>query len=259
MLALVLGLLIGGVLGLTGAGGAIFALPLFTLLLHLPTQDAIALSLASVAIGAAIGSWQRRRDVIWLPTAAFASLGALLAPLGRLASQQIAETALHLLFVAVALFIAARMWRRAQRVKAATPEYYHCELNDQQQIRLQPRCMGAIALSGSATGFLSGLLGVGGGFLITPVLLRLTPARLEQVIATSLAVITASALSGALFSLPALRQLPGPLTLSLLGGIGLGVIAGALLAKRLDPAYIQRGFALLAVIAALSILLPIVF
>ncbi|EDY86996.1 conserved domain protein, putative [gamma proteobacterium HTCC5015] len=258
LLAGAIGVALGVVLGLTGAGGAIFALPLFTLLLGLDTQSAISLSLATVAVGAFIGAVRRHRDIIWMPAAAFSLLGVVFAPMGRWVSGQISEAVIVSLFAIVTVVIARRMWLRAARGDSERDAESLCEMTSPTRVRLQPRCMGALSATGSATGFLSGLLGVGGGFLITPVLLRLTPAKLNQVVATSLLVIAAAAVSGALFSLEELRALPVIVSASVMTGAIAGVLIGAQCVRWVPASTVQRLFAVLALMAAVAVVWPVV-
>ncbi len=257
MLAVLIGSALGLVLGLTGAGGAIFALPLLTLLLGLDTQSAISLSLATVAVGALFGAIRRHRDIIWMPAAAFAAFGIVFAPLGRWASQQSPDWLIAALFVAVTLMIARRMWLRASRGDAEKDCSSLCEMTSPSRVRLERRCVGAISLTGSATGFLSGLLGVGGGFLITPVLLRLTAASLHQVVATSLLIIAAAALSGAAFSYQQLSALPPAISIQVILGSVVGVLAGAQLSSFVPATVVQRVFAALALLAAAAVILAL--
>jgi uncharacterized membrane protein YfcA len=92
-------------------------------------------------------------------------------------------------------------------------------------------------------GLLSGLLGVGGGFLIVPLLLALSPIGMPQAVSTSLVVITL--VSGAAFvSHLGLKQ---PLNWTLLGLITLGSLLGMGLsqglAKKIANAQLQKIFA----------------
>ena len=66
---LLVGLIIGLVLGLTGAGGSVFAVPLLILLAKLPVNEAIGLALGAVSISALYGSisnW-REHNILWSP------------------------------------------------------------------------------------------------------------------------------------------------------------------------------------------------
>ncbi len=259
ILAAAIGIGLGIVLGLTGAGGAIFALPLFTLLLGLDTQSAISLSLATVAVGALIGAIRRHQDIIWMPALAFAAFGVVFSPLGRWVSKQSPDWLIASLFVAVTLIIARRMWLRATRGDAEKDCTSLCEMTSPTRVRLERRCVGAISITGSATGFLSGLLGVGGGFLITPVLLRLTAASLNQVVATSLLIIAAAAVSGAAFSYQQLAALPPVTSISVIAGAIAGVLIGAQLANVVPASVVQRIFAIMALLAAAAVLLSLRF
>lgn len=84
-MAIGIGLLIGLVLGLTGAGGSVLAVPLLALCLHLPLQDATGIALGAVAVSAASGVLARFKDgqVLWVPALILGMGGMALAPLGQ--------------------------------------------------------------------------------------------------------------------------------------------------------------------------------
>src|SRR5690625_2461659 len=87
MVTLVLiGVLIGLVLGLTGAGGSVFAVPLLILLAGFSMTDAVGLSLGTVAastIYASVRSGLQQHTILWKPGAILALVGAVSAPLGK--------------------------------------------------------------------------------------------------------------------------------------------------------------------------------
>ena len=95
LLLLVIGLLIGLVLGLTGAGGSVFAVPLLMLLAGLPMSDAVGISLGAVAASTLFGSLrnhfqhQDKHHILWLPGAILAGAGAVTAPLGKWLGMQL--------------------------------------------------------------------------------------------------------------------------------------------------------------------------
>ncbi|WP_312361078.1 TSUP family transporter, partial [Stutzerimonas balearica] len=74
--ALGIGIVLGLLLGLTGAGGSLVALPLL-LSLHLPLRDAIGVSLGAVAMSAFVGAVPRARlgQVAWRPALLLALCG----------------------------------------------------------------------------------------------------------------------------------------------------------------------------------------
>ncbi len=108
--ALILGLL----LGLTGAGGSLVALPLL-LSLHLPLRDAIGVSLGAVALSALIGAMPRARQgqVAWRPVLVLALAGWPSNAIGQWLGQFVPEGGLIVAFCLLVLWSAWRMWRGA--------------------------------------------------------------------------------------------------------------------------------------------------
>ena len=112
-MSVIIGLLIGSVLGLTGAGGSIFAVPLLILLLDLPINDAIGIALGAVAVSALMGTisnW-RAKYILWVPALTLGLGGALVAPIGKYLGSQLPATFLLVGFCALAFSIAGIMWR----------------------------------------------------------------------------------------------------------------------------------------------------
>lgn len=105
-------------------------------------------------------------------------------------------------------------------------------------------CRTALIMAGLVTGLLSGLFGVGGGFLIVPILMWMSDLPIERAIATSLAVIAAISLSGSLSFLAhtALEDY-GSVILTLMAGALVGMTAGRQLATRLAGPRLQAVFA----------------
>src|SRR5690606_826601 len=171
--ALGIGLILGLLLGLTGAGGSLVALPLL-LSLHLPLRDAIGVSLGAVAMSALIGAIPRARlgQVAWRPALLLALSGLPGNALGQWLGRFVPETALVRAIVALSLCQAWRQRRSSNRPPNAAGG----------PLRLTPLL--AIVLS---VGTLSGRMGGGGGFLIVPALLRFSPLPLLSAMATYMA------------------------------------------------------------------------
>ena len=113
-MSVLIGLIIGLVLGLTGAGGSIFAVPLLMLLLGLPINDAIGIALGAVAVSALIGTlsnW-RAQYILWVPALSLGLAGALVAPIGKYLGSQLSPTMLLMGFCLLAFIIAGIMWRQ---------------------------------------------------------------------------------------------------------------------------------------------------
>jgi uncharacterized membrane protein YfcA len=81
---LFIGALIGLILGLTGSGGSLVAVPLLVVLLSIELSEAIGISLAVVAFSAAIGVFHHFKSgsIEWMPTITFAGVSSALTPLG---------------------------------------------------------------------------------------------------------------------------------------------------------------------------------
>ena len=110
-----------------------------------------------------------------------------------------------------------------------------------------------VLLGGIGVGFLTGFLGVGGGFLIVPALVLLLGMDMRDVVGSSLVVIainSAAGLSGHL-SEAALNWLLIGMLLS--GGVP-GLLLGSQLAKRLPAARLCQGFAVFVVVLAATLL-----
>ncbi len=109
-------------------------------------------------------------------------------------------------------------------------------------MRLTPPCMLVLVCAGAVTGLLTGVLGVGGGFVIVPVLMAVTQPGIHRAVATSLVVITLLSAGGPV-SATALGQLPrSPAALSFCLGCVSRLVLGRLLALRVAAAPLPRGF-----------------
>lgn len=230
-----IGVLLGLLLGLTGAGGSLIALPLL-LSLHLPLVDAVGVSLGAVSIAALSGLLGRYRDVAWWPVFAIAISGIPGTALGQYLGSLLPEQPLIIAFCLLVLWLAQRLWRSASSAMHS--------------LRAHSHYLGLVG-SGIAVGSLSGLLGVGGGFLVVPLLRWLTPLNVMGAAASSLAVIVL--VSGSGFALYAAQHdTPWPLLSSLIAGGGVGALLGNLLAKVIGGIHVQRVFAVLLVGVSVS-------
>jgi len=191
MLEIGVGLIVGLILGLTGAGGAVFAVPMFVLLLGFSPNDAMGASLGVVSVSAFVGVFVRLKKKVICGGTALAMLigGALFAPVGRWVGSKTDETMLMIGFSLLAVFIASRMWRqaRAQRRRASLDVSVVEPIKPQGWVMLG---------AGSATGLLSGLFGVGGGFFIVPILTLYARMDMRRASSTSLLVISVVSTSG---------------------------------------------------------------
>lgn len=264
------GAVVGLALGLTGGGGSIFAVPLLIYGLGLSPTQAVPISLVAVAIIALIGAVQSIRDrlVVWQPTIMFAVGGVIGAPIGVLISRALESRWIVMGFALLALIVGLTMWRMARTnptqasvVRARTyggDEGPVCALTPDGQLRFSAPCALILTLIGLFTGVLSGLFGVGGGFLIVPALVLVTRMGINRAVATSLMIITAIGFSGAASALWSGGMLWLVLMPFIVGG-ATGMISGRFLAKRLASASLQSGFAIAIVLVGMAMLLDGIF
>lgn len=264
---LAIGVIIGAVLGLTGAGGSVLAVPLLMLLLGLDPATATGLALGVVAISSAYGAIQRiqKKEVLWIPALLFGVSGMLLAPVGRWLAYAAGPQVIISGFALLSFMIASRMlWQsilkpeeagvvRADMSPAKEAGALLCRLSDTRQFDWRLRCMAGLTGGGALTGILSGFFGVGGGFLIVPFLNQLNSVSMRHAVATSLVIIAGVAGSGFVSHLSHTVVDWLHLLWLGLGGIG-GMVIGSLVASRIAGVHLQRIFAIIIVLMAFIIL-----
>lgn len=262
MLALLVGLVIGLVLGLTGAGGSVLAVPLLMQGLGLAPVTAASLSLGAVALAAALGVLLRlgKRQVVWQAAVMVGATGALAVPAGQWLARRLPEQALVAAFTLLVAVIAVRMWRQAEQQPEATrvvraglqdaavADNAACALSDSGLLEWRWPCALRMAGVGLVAGVLSGLFGVGGGFVIVPALVLFTGLPMVQAVATSLAIIMAVSSTG--FAAYLLTQPLPPAAGAVMAGSLAGMLLGSALAPRLAGPALQRLFVVLMVALA---------
>ena len=236
LLALIGALAIGLSLGLLGSGGSILTVPVLHYLVGQPDKLAIGGSLLVVGLIAAAASipYAMHRQVDWRNVARFGLPGMAGAWLGATLAHWVPGPVQLALFAAVMLVAAWRMLRGAPvQATDATPHPY------------------AVVAGGAGVGALSGLVGVGGGFLVVPALVLLAGVPMANAVGTSLAVIALNAFTGFARYLGVLDQQSLELDWSVLLAIaGVGVIgsfAGHRLGRRLPQAMLRKLFGTLLV------------
>lgn len=269
-MALLYGLLVGLALGLTGGGGSILAVPLLIYGLGLEPKAAIALSLVVVAATALMGAVSAfHYRLVELRAALIFALGGIVAApagvrLGDYLTDQLLLAGFAILMLAVAarmLFSAARHPDQASVVRGGFQQGSAddwgtvCRYSHDGRLRFTAPCGLVLAIAGLVTGLLSGLFGVGGGFIIVPALMLVTAMGIHRAVATSLLVIALVGTSGAVFALSGERELDWLLALPfLLGGL-LGMGLGRGLAGRLPAARLQQIFAIVMIAVALYMII----
>ena len=261
LIPLALGIFVGILMGLTGAGGGILSVPLLVFFLHLRVAEAAPIALTAIAISAGVGAFLGfKSNLLRYKAAGFmAIIGLVLSPVGLWLAQRIPNHPLLILFSCTLFFVSARLYLEARReilgIKPPAQKPPPCLINPEHgKLIWNVPCARALLFSGGLAGFLSGLLGVGGGFIIVPALKRYTNLPLQSIVATSLGVLAIISSGSAVVS-----AATGNLTLDIAAPFSLGALGGLLmgrgLGKKLSGPRVQQVFAILAFGVAISLML----
>jgi len=265
-LALLFGCCVGFALGLTGGGGGVFAVPLLVYGLAVAPREAVGISLASVGGTALSGVVPRliRGEVELRTGLLFAVAGMIGAPVGSYLSTLVPETVLLVLFGFLMLVVAWRMWAKTRNPNLATgvcatesqqkADRSACQRAEDGTLRLTSKCARLLALIGLLTGVLSGMFGVGGGFVIVPALVLFSGMEIHRAVGTSLLVIFLISISGVISYLAAGRELAWDTTMQFLMGGLVGIGLGGIVAKRLNGPALQKVFATAVVLVAVFVI-----
>jgi hypothetical protein len=252
-----LGFLIGLSLGTLGGGGSILAVPVVVYAAGQDPGQATTSSLVLVGGAAVVGMgahWRAGRVLVGTGLLLGVSgIGGSVA--GSALNRQLDPDVLLVGFSGLALLAAWRMLAGRPHPEPgdepATKEAGGGRVGVRTMpARVKVRRAGHVVLAGTAVGFLTGLFGVGGGFVIVPVLVLVLGLPMPEAIGTSLLVIavnSAAALATRLATGPIDWAVTAPFAVAALAG----VLSGGRLADRIHPRRSQRWFAgLLIAVAA---------
>jgi hypothetical protein len=266
-LLVLLGVFSGFLGGLLGIGGGILVVPILILAFDLRAQQAIGTSLVMIIFTALSGtfaySWQKRLD--WRIAAVGAVVTVPGAALGAYMTKFFSSVSLTMILAIFLSFIAAYMfWRSyhgtdscrgtliqaksrsaaavwARRITDASGHVFQYDASIYRGVVL-------LFLGGVASGF----FGIGGGLIVVPVLASIVGLPMHIAIATSMAIMIFTSISGV-----ATHVMLGHVLLEYAAPLVIGIVVGAQLgartAKRLRSASLERTFAL--IVFALAIIL----
>ena len=239
---LALAAFIGLSLGLLGGGGSILTVPILVYVVGYEPKPAIAMSLAIVAVVSVVGvagHWRAGRVRVRTGLA-FGAVAMAGSYGGARLAILVSGTAQLILLALVMIVAALLMFRGAagRREGAAPPREYGLPL---------------VAATGLAVGVLTGLLGVGGGFLIVPAFVLLLAMPMKEAVGTSLLVISLNAAAGFGGYLGTVEIAWG--FLGAFTGIAVaGILVGTHLVQHVPAASLRRGFAVFLVVVGVYIL-----
>jgi uncharacterized membrane protein YfcA len=263
--SLMLGLAVGLILALTGAGGGILAVPLLVFGTHIGVAQAGPIGLMAVGMAAGLGAilGLRAGVVRYRAAVLIAVTGMLFSPAGLWLARRIDNRWLSVLFALVLLYVAFNTFRKTRADNRTladdqTRKPVCVRGSDTGRFVWTRPCARALALSGSIAGLLSGLLGVGGGFVMVPALQRYTDLAMQSAVATSLAVIALISAAGVATS-AASGALAWGIALPFSAGALAGMLGGRALSTRLSGPHLQKGFAAVSATVALGMIAKALF
>ncbi len=242
---IVLGVIVGAILGLVGAGGGIIAVPALVGIVGVSVADAMATSLVMAVASAATAVLPRLRGGIDWSVAMAVGLAGVPAALAGTALNALLPQPVLLIGFGLLMVAAGLRMLRPLRSRAEDPER-------------QRGWLFRALLMGLGVGLLTGLLGVGGGFVIVPALALMLRMPMKRAIGTSLIIIVINSLAAAAahFSVGGLDI---PLTLAFTLPAMVASLLAARLAARLPGRVLQFSFAILVLcIAVVTIIATVV-
>jgi uncharacterized protein len=286
--AAVLGLAIGAVLGALGGGGAILTVPILVFVLGQSAQDATTSSLVIIGVTAVIGALGHARvgNVRWRTGAAFGAAGILAAYAGTQANRHVDEHLLLLTFAGVMVLAATGMLtRRADQPPGPEPQDASSPdplslANPSPGTGNRPRHLATgrppagstatgtlapvdaeappapraatvakVIAAGLLVGFLTGLFGVGGGFVIVPALVLALAFPMPAAVGTSLLIIAINS-AASLAARSGHAQFDWAVIVPFTLAAVAGTFGGQRLARRVSGPTLTRAFAVLLLLVA---------
>jgi hypothetical protein len=230
-----------------GSGGSILTVPVLTYLLGHESKVAIAESLAVVG-GIALATalpYARAHQVDWRSVLFFGVPGMVGTTVGAWLSKYLSGGLQLTLFAIVMLMAAAMLFRRP--VGSGDSQQPHARHSFWQ-----------IAAQGLSVGMMTGLVGVGGGFLVVPALVLLGGLSMRIAVGTSLVVIALNSWSGFVRYVDVLESIHASIDWGTIAGfVAIGVVGsftGRLVAGRISPLALRKAFAVFLVVMGLFVL-----
>jgi uncharacterized membrane protein YfcA len=229
-----------------GGGGSILVVPVLTYVLGQDVSEATTASLVIVTAAAiAGGAGQARHGNVCFRHAALLTAAALPGIVAGTAAGDAVSGRLLLAVFGAVMLVAAFATARKETTRPNAADGERCP-------GVRPGCYIGF---GVLVGFLTGFLGVGGGFVVVPALALALRFPMHSAIGTSLAVITATGVLGSAVHFAAGRAIDADLTIVLTATMVIGALAGARLGQGMPDQMLARGFALLVSAVAVYLIL----
>lgn len=191
------GIIVGSSLGMTGSGGSILSVPLLVYLVKLDVKNAIPISIIIVCLTAIFGVLLqiKKSSIEWLTAIIFAISGVIMAPIGVKISSNLPSNITLLFFSLIMIYVAFNLWKSSNNSKNNNRKKKVCSTQKNGKIHLTKKCLFLLIAGGFTTGLMTGVFGVGGGFIIVPVLLFISNISIQKAVTTSLFIISLVSIS----------------------------------------------------------------
>lgn len=252
---LLIGLFLGIVMGLTGAGGGILSVPLIISFTQLTIAEAAPVGLITILSASSVSAilGLKHGHVRYRAAILMSIFGIIFSAMGLWVAHHTSNNILSILFSIVLLWSAFNTLRsKGDLNQKGTMK---CDQNpNTKRFIWTKKCSLFMMLSGSLAGFLSGMLGVGGGFIIVPALRKLSSLSHQSIIATSLTTISIISLFIVLTSSLALQNINWNIALSCLIGSIVGIVVAKSIHNKLNTDMFNKIFAFLLIVVALLLI-----
>ncbi|HET9909771.1 MAG TPA: sulfite exporter TauE/SafE family protein [Anaerolineales bacterium] len=228
-LELALGFGIGLSLGLLGGGGSLLTVPALVYLVGQTPQAAMTTSLAIVGTNSLMGALMHRAQgtLDWKVALIFGGTGMLASYFAVSISSQLSPEVLLITFALLMLIIGSMLFFRK---------------NSETEADSSTKPLWLVLASGAGVGLLTGVFGVGGGFLIVPALVMLVGLPIQMAVGTSLVVIAMNSFAGFLGHMGR-GSIDLILTLIFASAGLAGTFAGTKLSVKFSSSKLQKAFA----------------
>lgn len=242
VIAVLGGLVVGILVGTLGGGGAILAVPLLTFGAGLAPHEATVGSLVVVGVGALVGIAQRGRDghTRFGTGLAFGLLGLPGSYLGSILARRLDGNLLLALFSALLVVVAASMLRKHSQANGQPPR----SAGEESATGAPLRRVVQFGAAATVTGLLTGLFGVGGGFLVVPALTLALEMSMSAAVGTSLVVVALNSVISLVLHADTAAALPWSAILAMTAAAVVGALGGGALSSRVSSRTLQRAFTL---------------
>lgn len=243
MLGYILGLLIGLSLGLMGGGGSILTVPILVYALDMDPKVSIALSLAIVGTVSLFGviNHYRHGNVDLKVASVFAPFAMAGTFLGAKLSQYMSGQVQLILFAIIMLVASFYMLKGGKKDD---------EDNNDEEVKFN---IPLIAGEGIVVGIVTGIVGVGGGFLIVPALVLLAKVSMKRAIGTSLLIIALKSYTGFIGYI-GLVEIPWEFLTKFTAVATLGIFIGSYFVKYVSQMALKKAFAVFLIVMGVFIL-----